>query len=89
MIQATASFARGVPDHSRAQALGLQQSGLATIQGLSPLLAGAVADAVGTARVVGLVGVLGALIAVPAAIAWRHATAGRPDMWSSASGEEK
>jgi MFS family permease len=88
MIQATASFARGVPDHSRAQALGLQQSGLATVQGLSPLLAGAVADVVGTARVVGLVGVLGVLVAVPAAIAWRHATAAQPDVWSSTT-EEK
>jgi predicted MFS family arabinose efflux permease len=89
MIQATASFTRGVPDHSRAQAIGLQQSGLATIQGLSPLLAGAAADAVGTARVVGLVGVLGAVIAIPAAIAWQRATAAQPDVWSSASGGEK
>lgn len=89
MIQATASFARGVPDHSRAQALGLRESGLATIQGLSPLLAGVAADAVGTARVVGLVGVLGLVIAVPAAIAWHNATASRPDVWSSTSGEEK
>jgi MFS family permease len=89
MIQATASFARGVPDHSRAQAIGLQQSGLATIQGLSPLLAGAVADVVGTARVVGLVGVLGAIIAIPAAIAWHQATAARPDVWSSTTAEEK
>jgi MFS family permease len=89
MIQATASFTRGVPDHSRAQAIGLQQSGLATIQGLSPLLAGAVADVVGTARVVGLVGVLGAVIAIPTAIAWHQATAARPDVWSSTSAEEK
>jgi hypothetical protein len=43
MIQATAAFSRRVPDHGRAQALGLQQSGLATIQGLTPLLAGSVA----------------------------------------------
>jgi MFS family permease len=89
VIQASAAFARGVPDHSRAQAMGLQQSGLATIQGLSPLLAGAVADTLGTARVVGLVGVLGVLIAVPAAMAWHHVTAARPDVWASNTGEEK
>jgi MFS family permease len=90
MIQATASFARGVPDHSRAQALGLRESGLATIQGLSPLLAGVAADVIGsTARVIGLVGVLGLVIAVPAAVAWHNATASRPDVWSSTSGEEK
>lgn len=88
MIQATASFSRGVPDHSRAQALGLQQSGVATIQGLSPLLAGIAADAIGTARVVGLVGILGLLIATPAAIAWRNAVATHPEVWL-ASTEEK
>jgi MFS family permease len=89
VIQASAAFARGVPDHSRAQAMGLQQSGLATIQGLSPLLAGAIADTLGTARVVGLVGVLGVLIAVPAAMAWHRVTAARPDVWASDTGEER
>jgi MFS family permease len=59
MIEATASFSRRVPDRSRAQALGLQQSGMATIQGLSPLLAGMVADRIGAAPVVGLVGLVG------------------------------
>lgn len=88
VIQATASLSRGTPNHSRAQVLGLQQSGIATIQGLSPLLAGLAADAVGTARVVGLVGVLGILIAVPAAITWGHVTAARPDVWLS-NAEEK
>jgi MFS family permease len=88
VIEASALLARGAPDHSRAQVMGLQQSGIATIQGLSPLLAGAVADVVGTVRVVGLVGVLGLLIAIPAAMAWQHATAARPDVWSSTSGEE-
>jgi hypothetical protein len=59
VIEATASFSRRVPDRSRAQALGLQQSGMATIQGLSPLLAGMVADRIGAAPVVGLVGLVG------------------------------
>ena len=89
VIQATASLARGTPDHSRAQVLGLQQSGIATVQGLSPLLAGALADAVGTARVVGLVGILGVLIAVPAAMAWRHAITTRPEVWGPNTGDEK
>ncbi|HEX6354944.1 MFS transporter [Actinophytocola sp.] len=88
-IQAMASFARGVPDHGRAQAMGLLQAGLATIQGLSPLLGGLAADAVGTARVIGLVGVLGLLIAMPAAIAWRHAITARPDVWLSPEADEK
>ncbi|RZS43165.1 putative MFS family arabinose efflux permease [Herbihabitans rhizosphaerae] len=89
MIQATASFSRGVPDHRRAQALGLLQSGTATVQGLGPLLAGGAADAVGTAHTVGLVGVVGLLIAVPAALAWRNATAARPDVWVATTGDGK
>lgn len=75
VVQSSASFARTVPDHSRAQAIGLLQSGLATIQGISPLAAGVVADAIGTAHVIGLVGLLGLVIAVPAAAAWRTSLA--------------
>jgi MFS family permease len=85
MMQSTASFTRGVPDHSRAQALGLSQSGVATIQGLSPLVAGLAADKIGTAHTVGLVGVVGLLIAIPAAVAWKRATAARPDVWLAAA----
>ncbi len=88
-IQAMASFARGVPNHSRAQAMGLLQASLATVQGLSPLLGGVAADAVGTANVIGLVGVLAMVIAIPAAMAWRQVTAARPDVWLSTAGEEK
>ncbi|MCU1683133.1 MAG: hypothetical protein JWQ81_3872 [Amycolatopsis sp.] len=81
MMQSTASFTRGVPDHSRAQALGLSQSGVATIQGLSPLFAGVLADRIGTAQTVGIVGLVGLVVAVPAAVAWKRATAARPDVW--------
>ncbi|HEX4224696.1 MAG TPA: MFS transporter [Pseudonocardiaceae bacterium] len=77
MMQSTALFTRAVPDHSRAQASGLSQSGTATIQGLSPLLAGLVADHVGTANTVGAVGIIGLLIAVPAAIVWQRILAGQ------------
>jgi MFS family permease len=72
MIQAGAAFALLAPAHSRAQVIGLRESGLATIQGLSPLVAGAAADVVGTAHVVGLVGLLGLLIAVPVTLALRR-----------------
>ncbi|HEY4453665.1 MAG TPA: MFS transporter [Pseudonocardiaceae bacterium] len=77
MMQSTALFTRGVPDHSRAQASGLSQSGTATIQGLSPLLAGLVADQVGTANTVGAVGIIGLVIAIPAAIVWQRILAGQ------------
>jgi len=72
-MQSTASFARAVPDESRAQALGLTQSGTATIQGVAPLLAGVLADWIGTAHAVGVVGVIGLAIALPAAASWRQA----------------
>mgnify|MGYP000140658685 CR=1 FL=1 len=56
VMQSTASFTRGVPDEGRAQALGLSNSGLATVQGLSPLLAGVLADQLNTTATVGIVG---------------------------------
>jgi MFS family permease len=84
LMQASASFTRGVPDHSRAQAVGLQQSGMTGVQGLSPLLAGLLADQVGTTETVGIVGVLGLAIAVPAALGWRRALAADPERWAGA-----
>ena len=81
VMQSTASFTRGVPDDRRAQALGLSNSGLATVQGLSPLLAGLLADQIGTATTVGIVGVFGLVIAIPAAFAWHRAISAEPDRW--------
>lgn len=88
LMQSSAAFTRGVPDHSRAQALGLSQSGVATIQGLSPLLAGLLADRIGTARTIGIVGVIGLLIAIPAALAWRRVYAAEPDRWHATTDTE-
>jgi MFS family permease len=83
LIQSSASFTRGVPDSSRAQALGLSQSGVATVQGLSPLLAGLLADRIGTTETVGIVGVIGLVIAIPAALAWRSALTTEPERWEA------
>ena len=73
LMQATASFSRGVPDEGRGQALGLSNAGVTGVQGLSPLLAGVLADQIGAAHTVGVVGVIGLAIATPAAFAWRTA----------------
>jgi len=81
VMQATAVFTRGAPDSSRAQVLGLSNSGLATIQGVSPVLAGVLADQIGTAHTVGIVGLIGLAVAIPAAFAWRNATRERPQVW--------
>jgi MFS family permease len=87
LMQASASFTRGVPDHIRAQAAGLMNSGVATVQGLSPLLAGLLADRLSTTDTVGIVGVIGVVIALPAAFAWRRAMAIDPDRWLHADSE--
>jgi MFS family permease len=78
LLQSTATFTRRIPHESRAQALGLGQSGLATIQGVSPLLAGLLADWIGTAHAVGTVGVIGLAIAVPAALVWQRTLVAEP-----------
>jgi MFS family permease len=72
LLESVALFARRVPDENRAQALGLGQSGTATIQGITPLMAGLLADQVGTARAVGAVGVIGLAVAVPLAVSWQR-----------------
>jgi hypothetical protein len=63
-------------------------SGVATVQGLSPLLAGLLADQVGTTQTVGIVGVIGLVIAIPAAIAWQRAMAADPNRWLHATDNE-
>ncbi|HEU5471551.1 MAG TPA: MFS transporter [Actinophytocola sp.] len=88
LMQANAQFTRGVPDEIRAQAAGLMNSGIATVQGLSPLFAGLLADQLGTTKTVGIVGVIGLAIAIPAAIAWRRAMAADPDRWLHVADDE-
>ena len=85
LIQSNASLTHGLPDHSRAQALGLFNSGLATVTGLSPLLAGVLADQIGTAKTVGIVGVAGLFVALPAVLVWRRTFAADPDRWLNAT----
>lgn len=80
-MQTTASIVRGVPDFRRAKVLGLAYAGMMAAQGLSPFVAGLVADRVGAANAVGWFGVAGLAVAAPVAVAWRRATTSRPDIW--------
>jgi MFS family permease len=80
-MQTTASIVRGVPDSRRAQVLGLAYAGMMAAQGLSPFVAGLVADRVGAAEAVGWFGVAGLAVAAPVALAWRRALTDRPDIW--------
>ena len=78
LMQSTASFVELLPHSGRAQALGLSNSGLTTVMGLSPFAAGAVADHLDTATTIGLVGVVGTLIGAGVAATWRRALAATP-----------
>ncbi|MEU4116954.1 MFS transporter [Kitasatospora sp. NPDC028055] len=51
-------FLAAVPERSRGQAFGLQSTGLMTAQGLSPVAAGLIAEAMTTGRSVAVMGVL-------------------------------
>jgi hypothetical protein len=71
--QDTASLARAVPSAGRAQVMGIVVSGLVTVQGLGVLVAGVLADVIGTPLTIGLAGVGGMAVGLPAALSWRRA----------------
>ena len=83
VMLATTSFMAAVPDGSRGQVLGLSNSGLTTASGLSPLLAGVLADHLGAARTVGWFGLAGTVMAVPLAVSWRRITREAPRRWGT------
>ncbi|MET0237952.1 MAG: MFS transporter [Kibdelosporangium sp.] len=76
-VQIGATFATSAPADSRAQVMGLLNSGVLTAQGLGVLLAGLLAEQIGVAHTVAVAGAIGLLIALPAAAAWSRATAAR------------
>lgn len=71
--QDTASLARAVPSAGRAQIMGIVVSGLVTVQGVGVLVAGVLADVIGTPLTIGLAGLGGMAVGVPAALSWRRA----------------
>jgi predicted MFS family arabinose efflux permease len=75
LMQATASLTLAVPDDRRGQLMGLSNSGLTAVMGLTPLAGGLLADRISPPTTVGAFGVAGLVIAVPLALAWhRHLT---------------
>ncbi|SMC99910.1 MFS transporter [Kibdelosporangium aridum] len=69
-----AAFGTSTPADSRASVMGLLNSGVLTAQGVGVLIAGILADYVGVGQTVAIAGALGAVIAIPAAVAWNRAT---------------
>ncbi len=72
--QDTASLARAVPSAGRAQVMGIVVSGLVTVQGIGVLVAGVLADVIGTPLTIGLAGLAGIAVGVPAALSWHRTT---------------
>jgi MFS family permease len=86
-IAANAAFVRAVPAHWRARAFGLAQGGMSLGQGTVMVLAGAAAERLAPAAVVGIAGVVGAVCAAGVAASWiRSRKADAPGGLSLSSG---
>ncbi|WP_406639588.1 MFS transporter [Amycolatopsis sp. WGS_07] len=83
LLQATASLTVAVPDESRAQTMGLSNTGLTTTMGVSPLIGGVIADHVSAQTTVGIFGLAGLLITIPLAIAWQRSLSGQAEEGSA------
>ncbi|HWD04695.1 MAG TPA: MFS transporter [Amycolatopsis sp.] len=76
LLQATASLTVAVPDVSRAQTMGLSNTGLTTTMGVVPLIGGVLADHLTAQTTVGIFGLAGLLITIPLTIMWQRNFAG-------------
>ncbi|HWD81427.1 MAG TPA: MFS transporter, partial [Kribbella sp.] len=72
-LPTSAAFVQSVPDHRRGQAFGVAGTALKGSQGLGILLAGVLADPIGPARALAVMGAAGALVAAAAGAAWGRA----------------
>jgi MFS family permease len=81
LMQATASLSLAVPDSSRAQAMGLSNTGLTTVIGVSPAVGGVIADQLGASVTMGIFGVAGLLLAVPLAVSWQKLLRTQAERW--------
>lgn len=88
LLQATASLTRAVPDGSRAQVLGLSNTGLTTAMGIAPLVGGVLADHLGAQSTVGLFGTAGVACALALSITRQRTAAGALDDAERATGTE-
>lgn len=70
VMQASTTLTTAAPDEHRGQVVGLSNTGLSTASGVSPLLAGLIADEIGAAPTVGWFGLASAVAAVPLSYAW-------------------
>jgi MFS family permease len=67
-LAANAAFVRAAPQELRSQAFGLAQGGMSLGQGIAMILAGAAAQHHAPARVIGVYGAVGAVVALAVAV---------------------
>jgi MFS family permease len=72
-LPTSAAFVQAVPDHQRGQAFGVASTALKSSQGLGILLAGVLAEPLGTPLALAVMGAVGTLAAVAAGAAWARA----------------
>jgi MFS family permease len=78
LLQATASLTLAVPDAQRAQVMGLSNTGLTTMMGISPLIGGVLADQLSPHGTVGIFGVAGIVLTLPLAALWARSLSVEP-----------
>ena len=78
LLQATASLTLAVPDEQRAQVMGLSNTGLTTMMGISPLIGGVLADQLTPHGTVAIFGVAGILLTLPLAAMWARTLSDEP-----------
>lgn len=84
LLQATASLTLAVPDEQRAQVMGLSNTGLTTMMGISPLIGGVLADQLSPHGTVGIFGVAGIVLTLPLAALWARSLSAEPGRWHDA-----
>lgn len=70
VLPANGLFVQALPNGYRARAFGVMQGGLQVLQGLSMVVAGAIAGSFGVARTVGVAGVLGLVVMLGLSVVW-------------------
>lgn len=74
-----AEFVRAVPEHGRAQAIGLAVAALRAAQGVGIVVAGLLAQVLATSVVVGVAGGIGVVVGLAAAVSWTRARVSRTE----------
>ncbi len=75
-LPTSAAFVQAVPDHQRGQAFGVASTALKSSQGIGILLAGVLAEPLGTPLALAVMGVAGTVAAIAAGAAWARAHRG-------------